>query len=130
MVARRGTNGQVRGYTNCLTSTLACTNNAEVGGSIPPSPTVSCTAFLHVYQRVWPITCPPSLTVSARYDPVLAVAAHCIMHTSWASCVGGRRSPSSSAPIPSALRSRPGVMARDRYLTAFLGPDGHRSRPR
>jgi hypothetical protein len=39
MVARRGTNGQVRGYTNCLTSTLACTDDAEVGGSIPTSPT-------------------------------------------------------------------------------------------
>ena len=29
MMARRGTNGQVKGYTNCLTSTLACTDNAK-----------------------------------------------------------------------------------------------------
>jgi aspartate aminotransferase len=28
-VARRGTNGQVKRYTNCLTSPLACTDNAE-----------------------------------------------------------------------------------------------------
>ena len=38
-VARPGTNGQGKGYTNCLTSPLASTDNAEVGGSIPPSPT-------------------------------------------------------------------------------------------
>ena len=41
LVARRGTKGQVKGYTNCLTSLLASTDNAEVGGSIPPSPTKS-----------------------------------------------------------------------------------------
>ena len=34
-----------------MTSTWACTDNAEVGGSIPPSPTVMCTAVLYVYQR-------------------------------------------------------------------------------
>ena len=39
LVARRGTNGQVAGYTNCLTSPLASTDNAEADGSIPSSPT-------------------------------------------------------------------------------------------
>ena len=38
-VARRGTNGQVKGYTNRLTSLLASTDNAEADGSIPSSPT-------------------------------------------------------------------------------------------
>ena len=38
-LARRGTNGQFRAYTNRLTSTLSSSDNAEVGGSIPPSPT-------------------------------------------------------------------------------------------
>ena len=51
LVARRGTNGQVKGYTNCLTSVFASTDNAEVGGSIPSSPTVGCTALLYLYQR-------------------------------------------------------------------------------
>ena len=39
LVARSGTNWLVKGYTSCLTSVLASTDNAEVGGSIPPSPT-------------------------------------------------------------------------------------------
>ncbi len=38
-MARRGTNRQVRGYTNCLTSTLACTDNAQADGPVPSSPT-------------------------------------------------------------------------------------------
>ena len=40
-VARRGTIRQVTGYTNCLTSLLASTDNAEADGSIPSSPTKS-----------------------------------------------------------------------------------------
>jgi hypothetical protein len=39
LMARRGTKGQFKGYANCLTSALACTDNAEADGSIPSSPT-------------------------------------------------------------------------------------------
>ena len=35
----RGTNGHVRRHTTCVTSTWACTDNAEADGSIPSSPT-------------------------------------------------------------------------------------------
>ena len=39
LVARRGTNGRVKWYTNRLTSPLSSSGNAEADGSIPSSPT-------------------------------------------------------------------------------------------
>jgi hypothetical protein len=37
LLAYRGTNGQVRGHTTCVTCVVCSGDNAEVGGSIPPS---------------------------------------------------------------------------------------------
>jgi hypothetical protein len=38
-VARRGTNRQIKGYTNRLTSPLSCTDKSELSGSISSIPT-------------------------------------------------------------------------------------------